>query len=238
MARGLSLLRHLAEHGPDSLEALTRLTGWPKSSVARLLETLEQAAMIRRDPVSRLYTTRVALVSVNPTSSPTLRERMQPLGPSLAAETNCTVELYALRNAGLTMIDRWEPPAAEVTVRARVGFVRCLTELDALSQVMHAFGQTSLLPPGRRWAWVNGVATTLSSAQRQHRIEQAQATVLGTDPQPNEFGVRRCAVPLFDSEQQLEGVLALAFVAGLPQTPVNPQWVAALGQAAHTATST
>ncbi|MEM9882537.1 MAG: helix-turn-helix domain-containing protein [Planctomycetota bacterium] len=227
LGRGLDLLRRLDDGGPATLESLTRATAWPKSSVLRLLGSLERAGGVERDPATRRYRNRLRLVPADGDAAVrTLAERLGPTMDRLCRDAGVTVELYAARTAGLTMIDRREPTEAEVCVRARVGHVRGLAELEALSQVVRAWPGTDAasppldVPACGLWAWDRGRRRRVNQAEAKRVVQRARRAGVGVDLGVNENGVRRYAAPLLTVERKREGVLALARVC--PPTAVRP----------------
>ncbi len=207
LSRGLAVLRALATDGPQTLEQLARASGWPKSSLLRLLRSLEGFGAVRRDTATKRYH---ALLTLTPLGDrgPGLLERAAPLLDALCAATAQTTELYAWGDGTLTMIDRREPEDALVSVRARIGFHRHLAELEALSQVVHAFDDTAKLP-NKPWAWRGGKRVTLRLTAARKAVAEAQRRGVGIDLGVNEYGIRRYAAPLRVG-QHLLGVLAIA----------------------------
>ncbi|MEM1447378.1 MAG: helix-turn-helix domain-containing protein [Planctomycetota bacterium] len=239
--RGLTLIRRLAEQGPASLEALAHGTGWPKSSVLRLLRSLEIASAVRRDPVTRRYHPRLQLV---PIESPqrSLSERAGPTMDTLSETTAATIELYRWVDGRLTMVDRREPRDAVVCVRARVGDVRDLSELEALAQVVRVWamdgGPRSWSGWNRSlWYWSDGKKRRLSAARRDTVLAEAGKRRVGVDLSINLHGVRRYAVPLFDRPEphsdadEALGVLAIAQACSPADLKPNPAFIDALKQA-------
>ena len=207
LSRGLAVLRALATDGPQTLEQLARASGWPKSSLLRLLRSLAAFGAVRRDAATKRYH---ALLTLAPLGDrgPGLLEQAAPVLDALCAEAGQTTELYAWGDGALTMIDRREPEEALVSVRARIGFQRNLAEVEALSQVVHAFDESTALP-GKPWAWRGGKRTTLSITATRKAVAEAKRRGVGIDLGVNEFGIRRYAAPLLSGDR-LVGVLAIA----------------------------
>lgn len=238
LSRGLELLRRLDADGPASLESLTHATAWPKSSVSRILQSLELAGAVRRDPASRLYHPHLKLVAAEPAGR-SLIERAGPMMDGLCRETGVTVELYAWRDAGLTMIDRREPDQAEVCVRARVGHARDLTEIEALSQVARVWKlsdmpDANVLPQRKLWVWNAGQKNRFTAAQLKNALKETRQRKIGIDLDINENGVRRYACPMINASAkpaEHQGVLALAQVCPPTALQPDPRLIEALKQA-------
>jgi len=233
LTRGLDLLKRLDVDGPATLERLTQVTGWPKSSVARILESLACAQAVQRDPSSRRYRTCLRLVTIAAMDEYTLRQAAAHAMDALCQTPNPTIELYAWQDEQLTMIDRRESAQAVVSVRARIGWVRDLTEMDALSQVVRAFHGKDFhaLAPGG-WVWQQGEKQTLSQGQVDRVVEHVRDTRSGIDLGINEYGVRRYASPLF-KQGSLVGVLGMAQICSPRDTQPAPEMTRVLGAAAQ-----
>jgi DNA-binding IclR family transcriptional regulator len=209
LTRGLALLQTLAGGEGASLEQLASTAGWPKSSVLRLLASLERGGYVRRQAADKRY---VATVQILPLagSSADLLDRARAAMVDLCRQTGHTAELHQFDGRRLVMIDRREPAAAMVRVVARIGFQRDFTEFDALTQIVRAFGPPDLPMPRRSWAWKAGRRCTLDAHALDRVIASVRAEQVAADLGVNEHGVRRYAIPVLDDGQRLEAVLAVA----------------------------
>lgn len=208
LTRGLTLLQILEREGASSLDQLTRHCGWPKSSVFRLLASLEAYGAIERDPTTRRFEASLRLVPVDG-AAPSLRRAARGELVPLAELCASSAELWAWDGRQLTMLDRADPEDAEVIVRNRIGTSRGLQELEALSQVVHA--RTGRAVPRRAWAWGSEGRRDLTRDEIAQRIAAARAGP-GDDLLPNGYGIARLAAPLLGPDGRLLGVLALARV--------------------------
>jgi DNA-binding IclR family transcriptional regulator len=207
LARGLQLLDQLAVDGQASLEKLAARNGWPKSSVLRFLQTLEQAGAVLQDPASRHWRALKHLQPLEPPSLPPLEQVRKQL-PGLAQGTGHCAELYLWQENRLRLIDRAEPDSGEWRVRARIGFERNFAELDATALIVYAFDPESQAPD-KVWGWKKGKRKKISAEKRVQRIEETRGRGLAVDADFNENGIRRFAVPVLH-ENRLLGVLAVA----------------------------
>lgn len=229
LSRGLQLLALLNREGLCSLERLSRGTGWPKSSVVRLLASLDQAGAIRRDPASKRYQAIMRLVPLVPEQD-LLRSISAPHLLRMASSLGHTIELHAYHERGLTMVDRCEPEDCEVRLRARIGWNRDLAEFDALTQVVVAFDSRQAKRP--TWYWnQHAKRQSLKRAELEQTTQKILRRHLARDLGINDNGVRRYAAPVLGSERQLRGVLVVAQVC----TPGTQRPDPRLSQAVQTA---
>ncbi|MGA0332415.1 MAG: helix-turn-helix domain-containing protein [Kiritimatiellia bacterium] len=207
LARGILLLDQLAVDGQASLEKLAARNQWPKSSVLRCLQTLEQAGAVEQHPETKHWR---ALKQLQPLISPALEPMQQARNflPGLAQGTGHCAELYAWQQGILELIDRAEPDFGDLLVRARIGSRRDLEELDATALILFAFAPDSQ-PPERVWVWKKGKKKSLSAEKRELRIAECRHQGWAVDQDFNENGIRRFAIPVW-AQDRLTGVLAVA----------------------------
>jgi DNA-binding IclR family transcriptional regulator len=220
LGRGLALLRKLVADGPCSLERLAGDTGWPKSSVLRLLTSLEAADVVARDPVTRRFRAIARLVPAERHDQ--LRERWLAVSASIAEDAGHTLELYRFVGGSLVMTDRHEPEDAAVSVKARIGFQRDLTELDALARIALALGVPRDHWPSDAWRWSAGRRLPLKPAQRSRLVSAAADAGAATDEEPNTHSVRRYAAAVLD-QRKLVAAVALAQVCSPADTGPDPR---------------
>lgn len=213
LGRGLSLLAHLGREGACSLERLARDLSVPKSSASRLLESLILAGCVSRDPVSKRFRARRILVEHGIDAQADVRAVLAAAAVKLAATTGYSVEWFAWCDRRLVMLDRADPEDRAVVVRARLGWVRPLDEVDALVQIVIAHG--GLVPLPKSWRWSGGKQVAVARETAQTWARRAAKTGWARDAAGNSQGVIRAAAPVF-GEGSLLGVLALACPAAQP----------------------
>ncbi len=226
LGRGLALLDHLGREGACSLERLAKDLQLPKSSTARILESLSLAGCVVRDAPSKRYSARRVLVAAHAPSDVDLRTHLASTLVDLTAQTGRCVELFAWVDRNLVMIDRADPEDQEVVVRARIGWVRPLDEVDALVQLVIAHG--GLKPPAKGWRWAKVERLAVPPETAARLATRAAGAGIAHDVAANCQGVMRVAAPLLMSGR-LVGVLALASPAA---TPAHADACAALHAAA------
>ncbi len=233
LTRGVALLRLLGRDGAQSLEQLTRQTGYPKTSVARLLKAMQQMGLVCRDPQSLTYRANVALRPIN---SPRrwLCDHCARTLDALCEQVGQTVELHLWESERLTMIDRREPEHAMVKAIARIGWQRDLDELDALTQVVLAFGRSGQPDPSvRYWHWKNNREQPVSWRRLGQVIQQASRDRAAVDLDVNSQGIRRYAAPLLTCEDRLTAIVAIAEAVNPNHPQVQPGLRSAVADAAR-----
>jgi len=232
LTRGLALLRCLERDGAQSLQRLADVSGWPKTSVHRLLQSLSASGFVVREPDNGWYRATVRLAPLAPVQQQ-LRDLAAPLMRDLASTLEHTIELHAFASGRLSMIDRCEPEDAVVAVRARVGFEREFDELDALTQAVLAWGIFKVdWPTVRTWVWNDGKRKPISQTKRAQVIAKVRQRGAAIDLAINPHGVSRIAVPILGRNRQLLGVLAVARLCLASQT-LDDRAAKALLQAAE-----
>lgn len=211
LVRGLNVLKRLAAEPGLTLEQLVRKTGYPKTSLFRILQALTGEQMITRDRRGS-YHPRVRLQFLSdPSFEDVLRQAMQ----SLAATTGQTVEWYQTQKEGMRLLVRELPCDTEIGVQARVGFIRPWNEeLDAVLCVGLAFLKplTLVVDTSRFEGYQQPfVRSCIPAETAQARIAAAAATGVCRDDIANSNNVRRVA-ELVRHRDRPFGVLAVAEV--------------------------
>jgi DNA-binding IclR family transcriptional regulator len=229
LARGIEVLRALADGGAQTLQELARRVEVPKSSLLRVLDTLIALDCARRDGATKRYESCCRLVPVPP-SPRSRRRRLDRALHALARDTGATAEWYVGTESGLTLVQRAEPPSREVRVLATIGFRRSLgPELEAVACVGLAWHARGTGPRRGFWAHIaDGKTGRLPPARARALIRSAAGTGCALDLAFNAQGVRRMAAVVLAGDTPL-GVLALA-TSYLPGT--DPTDTAALDELA------
>lgn len=206
LTRGLRLLQLLQREGTCSLEQLVRASGFPKSSVARLMTALVGCGAADRDAATLRYRALLHLLPPK-VDDQRLMQLATPLLTRVGCATNQAVELHRWAGGVLEMIDRQEPADAVVQAVARVGWQRSLDELDALTQVVRAFAD--LPPAAQMWYWSSGRQYPVSVRRLTQQLTTVRQQHSAMDLGINEHGVRRYAAPVLHQER-LVAVIAIA----------------------------
>jgi DNA-binding IclR family transcriptional regulator len=213
LTRGIRLLERLGRDGPQLLERLSAESGVAKSSTLRLLAALERIGMVARDPVTRRWHARVALVAGRDDEAEGVRLR-QVLA-DLARTSGHAVEAWAWRNARPIMVDRADPEDNSTAVRARIGAERDMIEVDAVVLVAFAYA-----PGGPRWQPRQTQArdreqVVVARAALAEQVAACRRSGCACDAGINSNGVRRFAAPWLNAAGEFRGIIALAQGGGV-----------------------
>jgi DNA-binding IclR family transcriptional regulator len=225
LTRGITLLRLLHASQAYSLEKLVKLTGFPKSSLFRMMQELVDLGVVERLD-NRKYVLKEIML---PVQEQAFEERLHVIMERLSSACAQTVEWYLPGQAGMVLTRRQLSIEAETGVRARIGFVReWVGELDAVLAVATA------------WELFEGEAPSLDSYMAYlapfeldrlsaeaacERIRQARRERVLVDRIPNPNNVRRTA-GILEHENRAVGVLAIAEVVH----PAYPDRIDKLGE--------
>ncbi|QQE10235.1 helix-turn-helix domain-containing protein [Planctomycetota bacterium] len=212
LRRGLRIIQLLSKDGMSTLGQLSEATGWPKSSVLRLLRSLEMMQFVEREDGGRRYRGLVQIMPVNGEVA-VLKQAAVTSMQKLCRTVGHTVELHYFNRQHLELVERIEPLDTEVTVRMRIGYQREQQEIDALMQVACAYGLgTDILKSQQSWVWTDAKQIEITVDRAEQLINLAKANEYGIDCGYNYGGVMRLGIPLFRTNRTLIGVLAIAQV--------------------------
>ncbi|MFW5858176.1 MAG: helix-turn-helix domain-containing protein [Planctomycetota bacterium] len=209
LSRGLSLLRQFADGLPRTLDAATQASGYPKSSVRRILATLVTEGLMERVDGGQAFRAVARIVPAG--GRPGFEERIQAVLERLAAETGQTAEWYTVAEKGLIITRRAAPPEAVVQLQAQIGFVRHWDdELDAVATIGLAFAADA--PPVGEGLWcydTRGERASVPVTDAREAVATARQARFAIETNYNNNGVKRMAAPVLDGAVLL-GVLAVA----------------------------
>lgn len=210
LSRGLALIGLLEREAPLSLDGLATHLSLPKASLLRLLGTLLDVGLIRKNP-DRTYE---ALWALRPLHDPRslFRERVAAALPALAEATGCTAEWYELREGGLELVLQTHPDR-ELRIQAQPGFLRAWRpELEAVACLGYAFAPAAPPPTGLKRYFDDGVFRKISIRVTAALVEESRREGLASDSSFNSHGIRRHAIAACVPEKGglFLGVMAVA----------------------------
>jgi len=210
LARGIAILQLLLKDGPLKLEEASRLTGFPKASVMRILDTLSDLGLVGRDEITRRFSATVRLAPLGDQDKSFERRLSQTLD-LMAQKTGQTSEWYVPEKAGLVLARRATPPTGELHVRARLGFVREWNgEIEAVVCIGRAWYGMAPSMRSKQWTYgPSGKKIILTPSEAAEKVNTARKKGYSADSYYNGFGVRRTASPVL-KDGVLIGILAVA----------------------------
>ncbi|WOO42783.1 helix-turn-helix domain-containing protein [Rubellicoccus peritrichatus] len=219
LSRGIAIMEYLSSVPSDSLDGITRVLDYPKSSTLRLLDTLCTLGLIERSE-SKTYRSLKHLVPVNigdDRFEATLTAELK----RLADITGETIEWYLPSQAGMTII-RQLRAEGEVAVLAKTGFIRHWEEeLDSVAILGHAHSTYGPHDHSSHKAYIaNGKRSDISATEANERIAEQGRSTKAVDPFFNQNGVRRLAMALVD-DGKLRGVLSVATIYRFGREPAD-----------------
>ncbi|MEM9444894.1 MAG: helix-turn-helix domain-containing protein [Verrucomicrobiota bacterium] len=233
LTRGLDILQILEEEGPASLEFLSQHTGWPKSSIARLLQSLENYGAIVRDSFTKLYTTQLRLIPSSPEET-LLRDLCRTELQELSEAIDLTVELYAYQDSRIILKEIIEPEAPALRLTLKVGDSHDLLQYGALSlQVLSFILPEEAWPQDNLWYYQQGKKKKVTGRKLVESINATRHDRVAYDEEFNEFGIRRFTAPIFSHDQSLTAILSIAQT----WTPLADKDIHHLAQAAQNSAS-
>jgi IclR family acetate operon transcriptional repressor len=213
VAKAIRLLDMLGE-GPGAfgVSELARMVDMDKSSVSRMLRTLERAGYVEQDPVTQRYTLGLALgvLGYKALRRMDLRGAARPLLERLAETTGECAHMAILADRRAFYIDQVAPERG-IGVDAPIGTLAPL-HCTALGKALLAFQPEAILeeliagmkfePYTRR---------TISSAEglRSH-LSQVRAQLVAFDDEEYSVGVRCIAAPVFRYDGAVSGAIGVS----------------------------
>jgi len=206
--RGMAVLALLDSKPRQTLDEIARAVKLPKASAFRLLESMQQAGLVRKTPAKQY----VPLWVLRPATNERVlyRDRIRGILSELATQTGCTAEWYESESSGLKLVVQ-QRSEGELQVSARPGYIRLWgEEMDAVACLGYAFDVAAPQPAKTLRAYeANGRKRPLLLKRALERIAKARTDSHAWDAFYNTNGVRRFAVAVMDN-QTFRGVLALA----------------------------
>jgi DNA-binding IclR family transcriptional regulator len=122
--RAIAILKSFSQEKPErGVGELSRELGLHKSTVSRLMKTLEQGGLLFRDPQTRRYRLGIDLIGLaaQVVSYMDVREVARPVLSGLAEDCQESVNLVALDGGQVVNLDQFIPPTRRVKNIGRVG---------------------------------------------------------------------------------------------------------------------
>ena len=205
LERGIGLMELLQGGESLSLDELAQGLDSPKSSLLRILDTLQKKGWVSKDS-KKNYRSTVKVVSLHEKMD--WESHLEVKLSQLGEEVGLTVEWYEIQGERAVITWRFEPQAAYIRVLARIGYSRGVEEeIDAVAQVL--LKGTSLIPGKKICHYDGGEKRPLLKKELKACLDGEEG-LMGKDPEYNTNGVRRIATGLKDYKGKLRGIVALA----------------------------
>jgi DNA-binding IclR family transcriptional regulator len=108
--RAIALLKAIAAEGPATRQELADSVGLNRSTVWRLLATLERHGLVERAPATGLYSIGYAALSIAAADNDSIARRLRPALELLAEAQSESVTIAVAKRFNLVYIDQVDPP--------------------------------------------------------------------------------------------------------------------------------
>ncbi|MDF3131161.1 helix-turn-helix domain-containing protein [Kiritimatiellaeota bacterium B1221] len=235
LERGLMILETLQASGPLSLDDLAAKCPIPKSSLLRLLSTLELRNYVQRRESDKKYFNRVSLIIQAPQNR-SREEKIQFALESLSRQLGFTTEWYTPRKDHAHLTQRAESRDGDIKIRATLGFQRSWwEELDAVVRIVHAALPLEIeetqIPKFTRYQ--NGKLISHTSHSYHQAISTIDLDQPVFDAEYNANGIRRMAKGFQDANGKLLGILAVPMHFQPDADARMPEYLKTLQQCSH-----
>jgi DNA-binding IclR family transcriptional regulator len=122
--RAIAILKSFSPEKPErGVNELSRELGLHRSTVSRLMQTLEQGGLLSRNPKTERYHLGVDLIglAVQVTSYRTVREVARPFLEQLAQTFQETINLSVLDGGKIVNLEQFVPPTRQIKSVGRIG---------------------------------------------------------------------------------------------------------------------
>ncbi|MEL6658907.1 MAG: IclR family transcriptional regulator [Bacteroidota bacterium] len=233
--KAFDLLDHFTQHHPTwGVRELAQHTGQNKSTIYRLLATLESLGVLRKETQTDRYTLGLKLFELGHRVQlqQSLVHQTHPVLQQVAANISETVHLGVLRSAKVFMVDKVESPMG-LKLSSTVGSyspVHC----TSLGKILLAFQ-----PADRRKQLISDLdlSSYTTNTITRKRLLQTQLNEVRTqsyalDREELELGLICVAVPVFNQQRELIAALSAAGPANRFRENALGEYVGILQQGA------
>lgn len=220
--RAIAILRSFSLERPErAVGELSRELGLHKSTVSRLMNTLERGGLLARNPETMRYRLGIDLIGLaaQVASYTDVREVARPILRGLAEDCQESVNLAVLDRGQVVNLEQFVPPARQVKNIGRVGRRMC-AHCTAAGKILMAY------LPSERWNHLLSgdldryTPQTVTDRDRLSReLDRARQLGYAVVQEEMEAGLNAVAAPIRDHSGQ---VIAAASIAG-PAYRVTPE---------------
>jgi DNA-binding IclR family transcriptional regulator len=213
VTKAIRLMEALGDaDGPVGVTELARQVDMDKSSVSRMLRTLEIAGYVAQDPVTKSYMLGLTLVHLGQKVLRRLNLRNAARGSleSLALRSGECAHIAVLVGGRALYIDQ-AAPARGVSIDAPIGTLaplHCTALGKSLLALQPDDAREALLPSLTLEAFTRRTLTDLNSIRRD--LAQVRERQVSFDDEEFSVGVRCIAVPIFRHDGTVAAAIGLS----------------------------
>jgi len=219
--RAIAILKSFSLERPErGVNELSRDLGLHKSTVSRLMRTLEQGGLLSRNPVTERYRLGVDLIGLaaQVISYVDVREVARPFLRQIAEACQETVNLSVLDHYKVVNLEQFVPPMRQIKNVGRVGRRMC-THCTAAGKVLLAYLSEKELAPILQSGLERFTSHTITDPEALRReLDTVRQQGYAVAQEELEEGLNVVAVPIRDYRGQ---PVASVSVAG-PAYRVTP----------------
>lgn len=211
--RAIAILKAFSLEKPErGVGELSRQMGLHKSTVSRLMATLEEGGLLARDPETQRYRLGLDLIGLaaQVLNYTDVREIARPLLRQLASDCQESVNLVVLDGGQVMNLDQFVAPARQVKNIGRVGR-RMWAHCTAAGKVLLAH-----LPPEELDLALTGELESFTSrtitdpAHLRRELSQIRAQGYAIVQEELEEGLNAAAAPIYDHTAKVAAAISVA----------------------------
>lgn len=211
--RAIAILKAFSLEQPErGVGELSRQMGLHKSTVSRLMATLEEGGLLARNPETQRYRLGIELIGLaaQVLNHTDVREIARPLLRQLASDCQESVNLVVLDGGQVVNLDQFVAPARQVKNIGRVGR-RMWAHCTAAGKVLLAHlpsGELDLALSGEMEAFTPHTITDPAHLRRE--LTQVQVQGYATVQEELEEGLNAVAAPIYDHTGKVAAAISVA----------------------------
>ena len=211
----------LDSNQPLSLQELTNLTGWPKSTVHNLLSSMRKQLIIMQDESNGKYYMGIHMLELGNAVRRSLNIRIiaEPYMKEIANSIGESIHLTAIRGDKLVLLKIAEPSTNPLKVVLNIGtsipfhstshgkvFLAAMTKSSAIA-ILNKYGQCAYTPH-----------TITTQEELLSQLEEIKAQGFAIDNGERHVGLHSVAAPIFDSKRNVSYCLGAVGMFNRPNT--------------------
>ena len=212
LERGIAILKLMENGTARSLDYITRETGFPKSSVLRILHTLLSLGLVTKTQPDQEWQAQARIEYLNPVEN-RFSAAVNSTLESLTQELGYTAEWYEGCEEGYRVAKRREAISTVAYVKATIGFIRLwVSELESVLQIGYSHDPKAPAPRASTSFWVYDEAGKERSLKHDEVITLlalSKEQGISRDAFFNSNGVMRVSAPVFCGTS-FAGILSIA----------------------------